>query len=222
MTNPDDTTQYVQPAQGAQPLDPSTPTYGQPTYGQPASTPTAGYPVAPYGVPGYAAQYPPPAAAPYGSPAQMAPTRLPSRANIAGILVVSGGICLALLGTLAPWYQQGSTHVSLSDIVASIEHVDAKAGAHMYLGGAMWLMILMTLTFGLLGTMGLGAAVFRVLTPVAAGFGAVLVYASLNSLRDGKGSVFDHAGPGLWLVLLGFIVAGVGGLLGQRTVPPTA
>jgi hypothetical protein len=207
---PTQLTPITPPVQPAQPT-PAVP----PTYPTPAPVPYAGVPTptSGYPVPGYPGTAPLPYAARNAAP---------SRANVAGILVSAIGIAVVLLGMWLPWYADGGQKVKFTDIVKTVKLPGAKSLPHGYFQFGIWFAIAVALLLCLLANMGFASAVLRFIGPLVAVLGAALVLSSLSSMRDGHGSIFDHASAGLWLVLLGFVVAAVGGLLGDRRVPATA
>jgi hypothetical protein len=155
----------------------------------------------------------PPGYGRYGASAGRPPGR--RAANPAGIAVALIGGGTALIGTFVDWY----TGVTLGDIVNALDADGAKAFPKAYFGWLMWVLLAATVVTALFANLPHGAAnALRVISPVLGALGVVLVLVSLNELSQ-QGSVFDHSSGGLYLVLLGFAVAGVGGLFGPRRAP---
>ena len=145
---------------------------------------------------------------PYASPAS--PVR--RAANPLGIVATLVGGGLVLLGSFLPWY----TDTYLGDIVNALDADGAKAFPKAYFDWLMWVLLAVTVVAGLFANLPLGAATaLRIVSPILGALGAVLVFASLNDLIS-NGSAFDHSAVGLYLTLVGFLLAGVGGVLGPR------
>jgi hypothetical protein len=135
--------------------------------------------------------------------------RVPNPVGIAIALV--GGIA-ALVGVFVDWY----TDVQLGDIVNGLDADGAKAFPKAYFGWLMWVLLAATVVAALLANLPVGVAgALRVISPILGVLGAVLVIVSLHELIRGA-SVFDHSAGGLYLVLVGFVVSGAGGVPGPR------
>ncbi len=142
------------------------------------------------------------------------PGRPPVRrvVNPAGIAIALLGGGAALIGSFVDWY----TDVKLGDIVNALDVDGAKAFPKAYFGWLMWVLLAATVVTALFANLPHGAAgALRIVSPVLGAVGAVLVLVSLDELVQ-TGSVYDHSSGGLYLVLLGFVGAGVGGALGPR------
>lgn len=146
--------------------------------------------------------------APYGP-------RAAARGNVVGIAVATLGGVLVVVGSLVDWYSPGS--VKLQDIVYALDNVSgAKALPKAYFGWLMWVLLALAGAAAMFGNVPSPASTLcRVASPVLAVLAVVLACVSLSQLIEGR-SIFDHAAAGLWLVLAGFVVIGVGGVLGPR------
>lgn len=135
-------------------------------------------------------------------------------ANPVGIVVAIVGGALSLIGTLVEWYSPGS--VTLQDIIRALDAPGAKAFPKAYFGWLMWVVLALTVVAALFANVaGPLSTPMRVASPVLGALGAILVCVSLGQLISGR-SILDQSGAGLWLVLGGFIVAGLAGVLGPR------
>ena len=134
--------------------------------------------------------------------------------NPAAMLFALLGGAAALVGTLLDWYSPGP--VSLSDIVHALDAPGAKAFPKAYFGWLMFVLLAVTVVAALFANAAhpLSTAL-RVISPLLGVLGAALVCLSLDQLIQGA-SIFDHTGAGLWLVLAGFVVAGLSGIPGPR------
>ena len=143
--------------------------------------------------------YPPPRPTRVGNPVAM-------------MLAIDGGGA-ALVGMLLNWY---SGDVSLGDIVDALDAPGAKAFPKAYFGWVMFVLLAATVVAALLAntTLAVGGPL-RVVSPVLGVAGAALVLVSLHQLIS-SGSIFEHSAIGLWLVLAGFVVAGLSGIPGPR------
>lgn len=146
--------------------------------------------------------YPPPRPTRVGNPVAM-------------MLAIDGGAA-ALVGMLLNWY----SGVPLGDIVDALDAPGAKAFPKAYLGWIMFVLLAATVVAALLAnTTLLVGGLLRVISPVLGGAGAALVLVSLHQLIS-SGSIFEHTAIGLWLVLAGFVVAGLAGIPGPRRRKP--
>lgn len=146
--------------------------------------------------------YPPPRPTRVGNPVAM-------------MLGIDGGAA-ALVGMLLNWY----SGVPLGDIVDALDAPGAKAFPKAYLGWIMFVLLAATVVAALLAnTTLLVGGLLRVISPVLGGAGAALVLVSLHQLIS-SGSIFEHTAIGLWLVLAGFVVAGLAGIPGPRRRKP--
>ena len=143
--------------------------------------------------------YPPPRPTRVGNPVAM-------------MLAIDGGAA-ALVGMLLNWY---AGDVSLGDIVDALDAPGAKAFPKAYFGWGMFALLAATVVTALVAntTLAIGGSL-RVISPVLGVAGAALVLVSLHQLIS-TGSTFEHSAIGLWLVLAGFVVAGLSGIPGPR------
>ena len=134
--------------------------------------------------------------------------------NPAAMLFTVLGGATALVGTLLDWYSPGA--ISLKDIVNALDAPGAKAFPKAYFGWLMFVLLAATVVTALFANAAHRfSTALRVVSPLLGGLGAALVCLSLDQLIQGA-SIFDHTRAGLWLVLAGFVVAGLSGLPGPR------
>jgi hypothetical protein len=143
------------------------------------------------------------------------PTRV---GNPAAMAVALLGGAAALAGTALDWYSPGD--VSLQDIVSALDAPGAKAFPQAYFGWLMFVLLAATVLAALFANVvhPLSTAL-RMVSPLLGVAGAALVCVSLHQIIRGA-SIFDHTAIGLWLVLAGFVVAGLSGVPGPRRGAP--
>lgn len=150
----------------------------------------------------------------YGYPPPGRGASASRRANPVGIASAAIGGSLALLGTLLDWYSPGS--ISLQDILQALQAPGAKAFPRAYFGWLMWVLLALTVVTALFAnTVGPLSTTFRVASPLIGVLGAVLICVSLGQLVRDQ-SIFDRSSAGLWLVLAGFLIAGMSAIPGPR------
>jgi hypothetical protein len=143
------------------------------------------------------------------------PTRFGNPVAMAFALV--GGAAV-LVGTLLDWYSRGD--VSLQDIVKALDAPGAKAFPKAYFGWLMFVLLAATVMAALFANaVHPFSTALRIVSPLLGVLGAALVCLSLHQLSQGA-SIFDHTAVGLWLVLAGFVVAGLSGMPGPRRGAP--
>jgi hypothetical protein len=145
------------------------------------------------------------------------PARPVRRGNPGAMAFALIGGSAVLVGTLLDWYSPG---VSLPDIVKALDAPGAKAFPKAYFGWLMFVLLAVTV----IATLFANAAhrlstALRILSPLLGLLGAALACLSLHQLIQGA-SIFAHASVGLWLVLAGFVVAGLSGIPGPRRRSP--
>lgn len=170
---------------------------------------TGPYPVPP--PPGYGYGYGPP-----GGPAAPPWAGGGRAVNPAGIAVSLVGGALVLLAAFLPWYSAGDNDTVLADIVRALDVDGAKAFPKAYFGWLIWVVLAGCVVAALFANLpGRASGALRVAAPVLGAAGALCVVLALDDLIR-QGSVFDNSGAGLYLTLIGFLVAGAGGALGPR------
>lgn len=148
--------------------------------------------------------------------------------RVIGLVTAVVGAVLLVLGAAAlNWYSQNGQHVKLHDL-----YKDAKAGnvglMKAYGGYLIWVLIAVVVISAVLASLPIGssAQVFRVLAPLVGAVGIVLTLVALNSYFDKVKAanpgvdvgIFKHSAVGLYLTLIGFLVAGIAGVFGPRRV----
>ncbi|PZS17201.1 MAG: hypothetical protein DLM57_08970 [Pseudonocardiales bacterium] len=163
-------------------------------------------PVQPYGYP----------QSPYPGYVLVAARGPKNRVGVLGPILAIAGALIALAGTVLHWYSAGGAHVDLHDLAKGTDVTGAKALPRVYFGWLLWLLLGLTIVAALLANVPWSmSAVLRVLSPVFGALGVVLLLVSLGQLHE-SGSIFDNAAVGLWAVLLGFVLTGIGGVFGPR------
>lgn len=155
--------------------------------------------------PGYPMSYP------YQMPAAKRPA-----ASVPGLIIATVGAAAAIIGFFTPWYSANGANTKLKDIVTAVKPDGAPGLAHAWFGWLMWVVFGLAAIAAFVAVLPSPAGIaLRIIAPLLGLVGAVLVYAALNSVTSkSNASPFDHAGIGLWLTLLGFVVVGVGGAFG--------
>ena len=144
--------------------------------------------------------------------------------GIVGIAAAVVGALLLILGIAAlDWYSAGGDKLKLSDL-----HKEAKAAdiglMKAYGGFLVWILVVLVVVAAVLACIpGSASATFRVVAPVVGLVGLVVTLVALNSfwskVKDAGGTdvgIFKHSAIGLYLTLLGFVVAGIAGVFGPR------
>lgn len=160
---------------------------------------------------------------PYGYPSSahpgyvLVPVRAPkNRVGVVGPIVAVAGALIALVGTVLHWYDASGVNIDLHDLAKGTDVTGAKALPHVYFGWLLWVLLGLTIVTALLANVPWSlSTMLRVLSPVFGGLCVVLLLVSLGQLRQ-SGSIFDNAAVGLWVILLGFVLTGIGGVFGPR------
>ncbi len=154
----------------------------------------------------------------YGYPPVGRDVRTDRTANPVGMAGAALGGVLALFGTLVDWYSPGS--ISLQDIIRALQAPGADAFPKAYFGWLLWVLLALTVVTALFAnTVGPLTTALRVVSPLLGVLGAVLLCTSLGQLISNR-SIFDHSSAGLWLVVVGFVIAGVSAIPGPRRSHP--
>ncbi len=148
---------------------------------------------------------------------QLVPIQAPkTRVGIIGPILVIVGALFALIGTLMHWYQVTGVNVDLHDLTKGTDVAGAKALPRVYFGWLLWVSLALTIVTALLANVPWSlSTALRVLSPVFGALCVLLLLVSLGQLRE-NASVFDNAAVGLWVILLGFVLTGIGGTFGPR------
>jgi hypothetical protein len=206
-----------QPGYGQPPLQPG---YGQPQPGyvqQPApyGQPAAGQP-APYGnQPGYQTSY----LGQVGSYPGVGKYR--RKFGIVGaIIVIIGAVVLIVSFTALSWVHPGTEKFS------KLHQFSRQAGTpgfqHTYFGWLGWVLVVVALLVGVAANAPTPVhGVLRTLG-ILVGIGAAVC--TFFALKTGStfNAVFHHGGVGFWLAIVGFLIAGIGAVVGppeDRTKP---
>jgi hypothetical protein len=219
-------TQYQPPAPDQQPhyQQPSSSTVEQPNYQVPAQqqgpAQAYGQQPGPYGQPsGPLAGYTP------GTVGRINPGL---RVGVVGsVLVLLGGILLVVANTALTWLSGddgsgGTLSLKFSDIhkVFNVAGADGSQPARAYFGWLAWVLLVAVVLIGLLANAPMGlSALLRPLGLVLGLAGAGLTFWALKF--DSSVSIGDelkHTSVGFWIAVAGFVLAGVGALLGPRHV----
>jgi len=219
---------------GQQPGPP--PKYGPPSGGPPYGQPPGGYGQQPpqYGQPGqyggqpgqYGEQVPGQFAG-YGPPtgSYTAPPAAKAEPGIVGIvLAVLGAVAGVIAFTATNWYQQTIGDSKFSDVHDIVKQGGDRAAvvAKAYFGWLAWVLLAVAVVAAIIACLPSPAApALRVVGALVAVAGIVLTILALKINKHGSPSFsewFKHAAkaPSLYLVLGGFVLIGVGALMGPR------
>jgi hypothetical protein len=146
-------------------------------------------------------------------------------AGIVGLVVAAVGALLLIIGVAAlNWYSAGAAHDKLTDLRDGAKQINAGF-MKAYGGFLVWILVVAVVAAAVIASLPIGstAAAFRVIAPVLGVLGLVITLLALNSLwskaKDSGASdvgVFKHGTIGLYVTLLGFLVAGIAGVFGPR------
>jgi hypothetical protein len=186
------------------------PGYVQPGYGQPAAD-----------QPGYGQSYgaptstwsPPPAYGGYGS----APRR--TFGVVGAILAIIGAAALVVAFTAVAWYSKSGTDLKYSSFHDAVQLPGADAFAKLYFTWLGWALLAASVVIALLANAPTGAAGLLRILGLIIGIGSAVV--TIFALKPGFNAfsdVFKNTAVGLYLVLAGFVVTGIGAAIGPRRV----
>ena len=143
-----------------------------------------------------------------------------------GIVLVTLGVVLILISfTALHWYAASSQVDSAGDAGFADLHrlatVSGRGLARAYFGWFAWLLILAVIVLGFLANVPSAAALWLRVAGVLLGLaGAGATYAALHGVVPG-GNVFHNADAGIWLAMIGYVIAGAGAAVGPpRTSQP--
>lgn len=185
---------------------PNTPGYGESNQGY---GPSAGQPVGGAGAPaGYGPDDP------YGTPARREDT-----IGVVGIIIAVIGIAAVVVAFVAlKWIEGGAKFSDLHDLFSH----PSPGGNGLSDAYFSWL------AWALLVAVGLVALAANLPTPVSPalrvlglvlGIGAAVVTLfaiKITSDGPGLGEYLKHADPGFWVAMAGFVVAGIGAVIGPQ------
>ncbi len=145
--------------------------------------------------------------------------------GIVGIAVAAVGALLLILGISAlDWYSAEGDKIKLSDVHDGAKQIDAGL-MKAYGGFLVWILLVLVVVSAVVASLPIGspAVAFRIVAPVLGLLGVVITLIALNSFwskaKDAGSTdvgIFKHSAIGLYLTLLGFLVAGVAGVFGPR------
>jgi hypothetical protein len=228
-----------QPPWGGYPGSPSYPQQGQPSYGGQEGyqqggyqgyPPQGGYQQGAYQQGGYQhggyeqGAYPPPQGG-YSYQQQAWGTGRRETVGVIGLIGAVVGAALLILGfTALAWYRIAGQDVKFSDLHRSLNQPGAPGLAKAYFGWLGWVLLAVVVVSALLASLPMGSAalMFRIVAPVAGAVGIVVTLLALNNYWDkannvlGDVGVFKRSAVGLYLTLVGFLIAGVAGVFGPR------
>jgi hypothetical protein len=218
-----------EPTYGGQPTpnEPSQqPSYGPPTHDQPyGQAPTPGYAQPGYGQPaeqpGYGQSYGTPTSSWSPPPAYGGYPSTPRRTFgvVGAILAIVGGAALVVGFTAVAWYSRGGSNLKYSTFHDVVQLPGADAFAKLYFTWLGWALLAASVVIALLANAPTGGAgLLRILGLIVGIGSAVVTIFALKSGGDSFSDVFKNTAVGLYLVLGGFVVCGIGAAIGPRRV----
>lgn len=153
--------------------------------------------------------------------------------GIIGLVGAAVGAILLIVGATAlAWYKIRGQNGKFSDLHTDIKDAPGAAGlglAKAYFGWLAWVLLALVIIAAVLANLPIGSTslVFRIVAPVIGVLGLGLTLLALNNywdkLKDQFQSVgiddvgiFKHSQIGMYLMLAGFLIAGVAGVFGPR------
>jgi hypothetical protein len=163
-------------------------------------------------------------------PSPGAPTGSGASIGVVGLAAVVLGAVLVLVSfTALSWYGGGRGADSAGAAKFGDLHTLATAVAgsglgRTYFSWLAWILLILVIVIGLAANIpSPGTGALRGIGLVVGGAAAVLTYLAVAKLFDAvhalggtQVGVFDHAQPGLYLALAGFLLAGVGAAIGPK------
>jgi hypothetical protein len=210
------------------------PGYPPPGYGQPGSAPPA------YGQqygppPGYGPPYGPPPGPPPMGPVTTQFARIdpgPSQAfGVVGAAVaVVGAVLLVVAFTAVSWFSgDGGTggSSSFSNVHQALDQVPGlrEVTANAYFSWLGWVLLVVAVGAALVANVPTIGPPFRVIAPIVALGSIVVTFVAIKLLKDsdqlgsdyqGYTTYLKHASTGFYLAVAGFVLVGVGALIGPR------
>lgn len=143
--------------------------------------------------------------------------------GVAGIgLVILGGALLLISFTTSDWYGGSGGADSVGHITFTTLHrltADHRAPALVgaYFGWLAWALLILVIVLGLAANLPSPAVVgLRVGGFFLGLLGAALTFVALSKLVGPGASVLTRMRSGVWLAVLGYVMAAVGAMLGPR------
>jgi hypothetical protein len=167
----------------------------------------------------------PPAAAypPYGYPGYGYPAQAKQAPGVAGVVLAGiGAILLILSFTGLNWLGRSGPNASFSDIHDATKNLD-KALPKAYFGWLGWALLAAVIVVAILANMPLGSSV-NILRALGLLIGLAAMAITLFALHSASGadwspffkSLKKNGDVGLWLAFGGFLIAGIGAVVGPR------
>ena len=210
------------------------PPYGQPAYGGQEDYQQSGYQGYPaqggysqgvYQQTGYQQSgYHQPQGA-YKYPQQAWGTGRRERVRVIGLLGAAVGAAALIVGfTALAWYRIADHDIKFRDIHRTLDQPGVPALPKAYFGWLGWVLVAVVVVSAALASLPIGslALTFRIVAPVAGIIGMVVTLLALSSYWDNTRSFladvgdFKHGAVGLYVTLIGFLVAGLAGIFGPR------
>jgi hypothetical protein len=135
------------------------------------------------------------------------------------VLVIIGAVLILLAFTTLSWYSgSGGADTVSSSGFSALHHNATLLGANAvttgYFSWIAWVLLILVIVAG---TAASAVPQYRDAARISGLFvglvGVALTYYALHSISF-SGKIFDEAGPGVYLTLLGYLLAGVGSALG--------
>jgi hypothetical protein len=161
----------------------------------------------------------------YSYPQQTWGARRRETVGVIGLIGAAVGAALLIVSfTALAWYRIIGRDIKSNDIHKSLNQPGAPAFPKAYFGWLGWVLLALVVVSALLASLPIGSAAltFRIVAPVAGVVGIIVTLLALNNYWDkannvlGDVGVFKHSAVGLYLTLIGFLIAGVAGVSGPR------
>jgi len=164
----------------------------------------------------------------YGTREQARPS-----VGIIGLIGAAVGAVLLILGATAlAWYKIRGADGKFSDLHSDVKDAPGAAGlglAKAYFGWLAWVLLALVVIAAVMASLPIGSSglVFRIVAPVVGVLGLVLTLLASNNYWDklkdqfqaagiDDVGLFKHSQIGLYLMLAGFLIAGIAGVFGPR------
>lgn len=136
-----------------------------------------------------------------------------------------GAVLLVLSFTVVNWYSGGQSH--FSDVHRLVQDLGSLATgpARLYFGWLAWVLAIVAVVAALVAAAPVVGGPLRVVAPIVAAAGIVVTFFAVQFVRsgldpgheyDGYGSFLRNARVGFWFAVAGFLLVGLGALLGPR------
>jgi hypothetical protein len=207
-----------QPQWGGYPGSASYPQQGQPGYAGQEGYQQGGYQQGGYQQAGYQQGA-------YSYPQQTWGARRRETVGVIGLIGGAVGAALLIVSfTALAWYRIIGRDIKFSDIHKSLNEPGAPAFPKAYFGWLGWVLLALVVVSAVLASLPIGSAAltFRIVAPATGLVGIIVTLLALNNYWDkannvlGDVGVFKHSAAGLYLTLIGFLIAGVAGVSGPR------